>query len=76
MARPARNLRGGVVMKIGFLSLVLSGMLTGTISSSVQAGAAPVEQPPKKKEKVGLVVVEKRDRDRQENNKGSQKPRS
>jgi hypothetical protein len=63
-------------MKRGFLSLILSGMLTGTILSSAQAYSAPFEQPPKKKEKVELVVVEKKDRDRQENRKGSQKPRS
>lgn len=51
-------------------------MLTGTIISSAPAKSAPVEQPPKKKEKVELLVVEKKESNRPENKKGSQKPRS
>jgi hypothetical protein len=64
------------MMKRGFWSLVLSGMLTGAIFSVAQAGAAPVEQPPKKKERMELVVIEKKKRDRRENQNDSRRPRS
>jgi hypothetical protein len=66
------------MMKRVFLSLLLSGMLTGAILSAPQADAALVEQSPRKKEKVELVVVEKKERDQRDNkNKNeSRKPRS
>ncbi len=64
-------------MKIRFHKLVLSGILLGTICTGAlaQAGQAPADKK-QKKDKVQIVIVEKRERDRSDNRDNSDGRRS
>jgi hypothetical protein len=67
----------GDVMKKGFLKLGLGVMLVASFCTGATARISPASLEEKqKKEKVQILVVEKKDRDKSGGNGESQRPRS